>query len=112
MLFAGLLVRATLEGYLTGGWWGLEAVECLLSVGLGISDDGFGQGDLLDDADSAFAWFDPDELPSLREAARIMFPALRTARNGMLIQREGPEAEFEAEMDERLRRVRIVLTSH
>jgi hypothetical protein len=111
MLFAGLLARATLEGYLTGGWWGLEAVECLLSVGLGISDDGFGQVDLTDDADSAFEWFEPDDLPSLKNAAKIMFPALRTARNGMPVQREGAEAEFEAEMDERLRRVRLVFTS-
>ncbi|OAX41438.1 hypothetical protein K503DRAFT_797969 [Rhizopogon vinicolor AM-OR11-026] len=104
MLFAGLLSRATLEGYLTGGWWGLEAVECLLSVGLGVSVDEFGQVDLPDDADSAFEWFEPDDLPTLKEAARIMFPALRTARNGIPIQREGAEAEFEAEMDERLRR--------
>ncbi|KAG1737122.1 uncharacterized protein EDB91DRAFT_1141138 [Suillus paluster] len=107
MLLAGLLARATLEGYLTGGWWGLEAVECLLSVGLGIGDDGFGhlgQVDQPDDADSAFAWFEPDDLPSLKEATRIMFPALRAARNGTPIRREGAEAEFEAEMDERLRR--------
>ncbi|KAG2061116.1 hypothetical protein BDR06DRAFT_947661 [Suillus hirtellus] len=104
MLLAGLLSRATLEGYLTGGWWGLEAVECLLSVGLGITDDGLGQVDSSDDADSAFAWFEPDDLPSLKEATRIMFPALRAARNGTPIRREGAEAEFEAEMDERLRR--------
>ena len=110
MLFAGLLTRATLEGYLTGGWWGLEAVECLLSVGLGISDDDFSQPDLLDDADSAFAWFDPDDLPTLKEATGIMFPALRAARNGMPIQRDGPEGEFESEMDERLRKVRLVFT--
>ncbi|KAG0701211.1 hypothetical protein DFH29DRAFT_1000398 [Suillus ampliporus] len=107
MLLAGLLARATLEGYLIGGWWGLEAVECLLSVGLGISDDGFGylgQVDQPDDADSAFEWFEPDDLPSLKEATRIMFPALRAARNGTPIRREAAEAEFEAEMDERLRR--------
>lgn len=105
MLLAGLLSRATLEGYLTGGWWGLEAVECLLSVGLGIADD-LGQVNSPDDADSAFEWFEPDDLPSLKEATRIMFPALRAARNGTPIRREGAEAEFEAEMDERLRRVR------
>ncbi|KAG2133562.1 uncharacterized protein EDB93DRAFT_885376 [Suillus bovinus] len=104
MLLAGLLSRATLEGYLTGGWWGLEAVECLLSVGLGITDDGLGQVDSPDDEDSAFAWFDPDDLPGLKEATKIMFPALRATRNGTPIRREGAEAEFEAEMDERLRR--------
>lgn len=107
MLLAGLLSRATLEGYLTGGWWGLEAVECLLSVGLGITDDGLGhrgQVESPDDADFAFEWFEPDDLPSLKEATRIMFPALRAARNGTPIRREGAEAEFEAEMDERLRR--------
>lgn len=108
MLLAGLLARATLEGYLTGGWWGLEAVECLLSVGLGTADDELGQLDQADslghDADSAFEWFEPDDLPSLKEAIRIMFPALRAAHNGTPIRREGAEAEFEAEMDERLRR--------
>ncbi|KAF8657562.1 hypothetical protein AX16_002199 [Volvariella volvacea WC 439] len=35
LLLAGLLTRAVLEGYLTAGWRGFEAVECLLSVGLG-----------------------------------------------------------------------------
>ncbi|KIK66766.1 hypothetical protein GYMLUDRAFT_69866 [Collybiopsis luxurians FD-317 M1] len=35
-LLAGLLTRAALQGYLTAGWRGVNAVECLLGVGLGI----------------------------------------------------------------------------
>ncbi|TFK27952.1 hypothetical protein FA15DRAFT_665966 [Coprinopsis marcescibilis] len=36
MLLAGLLTRAVLEGYLTAGWRGVEAAECLLLLGLGV----------------------------------------------------------------------------
>lgn len=39
MLLAGLLTRAVLEGYLTAGWRGAKAVECLLTVGLGIDEE-------------------------------------------------------------------------
>ncbi|KAH7915600.1 hypothetical protein BJ138DRAFT_1141249 [Hygrophoropsis aurantiaca] len=114
MLLAGLLTRAALEGYLTGGWRGLDAAECLLSVGLGMNDDGSrnqnvsrdssGHTDDTDEEDSAFEWFDPDDLPGLKEAIRIMFPTLQRTRNGESFRREGAEAEFEAEMEERLRK--------
>ncbi|KAF5389070.1 hypothetical protein D9757_004997 [Collybiopsis confluens] len=35
-LVAGILTRATLQGYLTAGWRGVNALECLMGVGLGI----------------------------------------------------------------------------
>lgn len=103
MLFAGLLTRAALEGYLTGGWRGPAAASCLLGVGLGISDDP-SAGDE-DEGDSIFEWFDPDDLPTLKEAAEIMFPSLNAMANGVSLRRENAEAEFEAGMKERLRRV-------
>ncbi|KIJ14427.1 hypothetical protein PAXINDRAFT_176761 [Paxillus involutus ATCC 200175] len=103
LLFAGLLTRAALEGYLTGGWRGPDAAACLLSVGLGISDDASTSDDE-DNGDSMFEWFEPDDLPTLKEAALVMFPALRATAGGIPLRRENAEAEFEAEMTERLRR--------
>ncbi|KAF9056832.1 hypothetical protein BDP27DRAFT_1433491 [Rhodocollybia butyracea] len=35
-LLAGILTRAALQGYLTAGWRGVNAVECLMGLGLGI----------------------------------------------------------------------------
>ncbi|PPQ98178.1 hypothetical protein CVT26_003224 [Gymnopilus dilepis] len=106
MLFAGLLTRAVLEGYLTAGWTGLQAVQCLLLVGLGVNEnasrvhDGDHEDDELDD-DEEFAAFDPDELPNLIEAIKILFPSLRDNSSGV---RTKAEEEFEAEMYERLKR--------
>ncbi|KAJ7285367.1 hypothetical protein C8J57DRAFT_1709586 [Mycena rebaudengoi] len=111
LLLAGLLTRAVLEGYLTAGWTGPDAVDCLLKVGLGLGA-GAPSGATPGGADKAtegadakpteeFAEFDPDELPSLLDAARMLFPALRegnTASKGLA------EEEFEMEMETRLRR--------
>ncbi|KAF8135169.1 hypothetical protein EV363DRAFT_1429810 [Boletus edulis] len=102
MLFAGLLTRAALEGYLTGDWRGPDAASCLLSVGLGMSDDLSPSEE--DEVDSIFEWFDPDDLPTLKEAAQIMFPSLSATANGMTPRRENAEVEFATEMEERLRR--------
>lgn len=106
MLLAGLLTRAVLEGYLTAGWMGLEAVECLLSVGLGIVGTNGKEREVVDNAGEGgidiFERFDPDELPNLIDAAKMLFPALRSgpsARKGVA------EEEYEVQMDERLRRV-------
>ncbi|KAF8553920.1 hypothetical protein OG21DRAFT_1485085 [Imleria badia] len=101
MLFSGLLTRAALEGYLTGGWRGPDAASCLLSVGLGMLDDSFPYDE--DEGDSIFEWFDPDDLPTLKEAAQIMFPSLSAMASGITPRRENAEAEFVAEMKERLR---------
>lgn len=103
MLFAGLLTRAALEGYLTGGWRGPAGASCLLSVGLGMSDD-LSHNDE-DEGDLIFEWFDPDDLPTLKDAAQVMFPSLKAVSSGVPPRREDAEAEFEAEMKERLRRV-------
>lgn len=98
MLLAGLLTRAVLEGYLTAGWRGSHAVECLLTVGLGIVDNADRKGDTGDQ----FAKFDPDDLPSLLDAIKLLFPGLRTVAP---LKKGQVEEEFEAEMYERLQRV-------
>jgi hypothetical protein len=124
MLLIGLLTRAALEGYLTGGWRGTEAVDCLLTVGLGMVDapdnqnerDGpasGGERQVNDDSEvgDEFKWFDPDGFPSLREAARIMFPGLQASRTGGYQRKEGAEAEYEQEISERLRKVSLKIFS-
>ncbi|KAG7451376.1 uncharacterized protein BT62DRAFT_927075 [Guyanagaster necrorhizus] len=98
MLLAGLLTRAVLEGYLTAGWRGSHAVECLLTVGLGIIEPVPGREA---EPDQAWQEFNPDEMPSLSEAARVLFPGLR---QGAPLRKGAEEQEFEMEMDERLRR--------
>jgi len=115
MLLAGLLTRAVLEGYLTAGWSGLNALQCLLLVGLGINEglasaiakNDLGDGrddDEEEDEDDQFAAFDPDELPDLMQAMKILFPSLRDASFGM---KDLAEEEYEVEILERLRRVRL-----
>ncbi|KAJ7618544.1 hypothetical protein FB45DRAFT_840336 [Roridomyces roridus] len=96
LLLAGLLTRAVLEGYLTGGWRGPDAVDCLLKVGLGMQTPAGSSKD-----PEAFGEFDPDELPSLLDAARMLFPALRY---GTAVPKGLAEEEFEMEMETRLRR--------
>ena len=106
MLLAGLLTRSVLEGYLTGGWKGIPAVQCLLLVGLGINEnagrkDEEEEGDDEDNSEE-FAGFDPDELPNLVEAVKILFPSLRDSSSG---QKGKAEEEYEIEILERLQRV-------
>ena len=102
MLLAGLLTRAVLEGYLSAGWRGYSAVECLLTCGLGIVDlpDSNNQSTL--DEDAKYADYDPDELPSLMDAVKMLFPGIRAGFYGKKYE---AEEEFETEMDARLRRV-------
>ncbi|KDR68573.1 hypothetical protein GALMADRAFT_146227 [Galerina marginata CBS 339.88] len=106
MLLAGLLTRAVLEGYLTAGWTGLQAVQCLLLVGLGINEnarrkDDDADSDDDDDSEEEFSEVDPDELPNLVDAIKILFPNLRD--NAAEQKGKGVE-EYEVEMLERLRR--------
>ena len=104
LLLAGLLTRAVLEGYLSAGWRGWQAVQCLLLVGLGINE-GAGEdqdgGESEEDEDAEFSEFDPDELPGLADAIKILFPSLRhsSTRKGKA------EEDYELEMLDRLRRV-------
>ncbi|KAF9475969.1 hypothetical protein BDN70DRAFT_201845 [Pholiota conissans] len=109
MLLAGLLTRAVLEGYLSGGWTGLQAVQCLLLVGFGINENAGKErerqrreeGDDSDDEEEEFASLAPDELPNLIEAIKILFPNLRDSSGG---QKGRQEEEYEMEMLERLKR--------
>ncbi|KAF8972273.1 hypothetical protein BDZ97DRAFT_1783990 [Flammula alnicola] len=107
MLLAGLLTRAALEGYLSGGWTGLQAVQCLLLVGLGINEKAGKDRDTDADDDEEeedgeeFSSLDPDELPSLVDAVKILFPSLRDSSSG---QKGRAEEEYEMEMLERLKR--------
>ncbi|KAF8805420.1 hypothetical protein BYT27DRAFT_7104597 [Phlegmacium glaucopus] len=105
MLLAGLLTRAVLEGYLTAGWSGLQAIQCLLLVGLGLNVNAGKRADDKEDAEEEdendFADLDPDELPNLVDAIKVLFPALR---DGGLSQKGKEEEEYEAEMLERLSR--------
>ena len=124
-LLAGFLTRTVLEGYMTGSWRGIEPLEILLCVGLGLppklanpppgrdgtapgSHDG-GKGKDREQFDE----FDPDDTPSLDEAMKILFPSLReipTVRGGFPTRRtHDAEQEYETEMTERLTRVRVLL---
>ncbi|CAK5268188.1 unnamed protein product [Mycena citricolor] len=93
LLLAGLLTRAVLEGYLTAGWRGPDAVDCLLKVGLGMHPP-------LTEPKDDFAEFNPDELPSLPDAVKMLFPTLRNPMGNKGLAEE----EFEMEMETRLRR--------
>ncbi|KAK7033458.1 hypothetical protein R3P38DRAFT_2922762 [Favolaschia claudopus] len=100
LLLAGLLTRAVLEGYLTASWRGPDAVDTLLKVGLGLGASTDAQKDL--DADEKFVEFDPDELPSLLDAGRMLFPS--ALRDGNATRKGPAEEEYEMEMETRLRR--------
>jgi hypothetical protein len=96
MLLAGLLTRAVVEGYLTAGWRGPQAVECLLTVGLGMVEHADS------DPPTGFEQFDPDGLPTLLDAMRLLFPASRTIGP---LRKGQAEEEYEIEMSARLARV-------
>ncbi|KAH9831635.1 uncharacterized protein C8Q71DRAFT_781736 [Rhodofomes roseus] len=126
-LFAGLLTRTVFEGYMTAGWRSTEPLELLLGVGLGTglepgdrsqgaarsrdaTTNGANHGDPNEEEEEEeedeFRRLDPDDLPDLDEAARVLFPSLRdpvTGASGAL-RREGAELEYEIEMRERLQR--------
>ncbi|KAF9804647.1 hypothetical protein IEO21_09315 [Rhodonia placenta] len=109
---------------------GIEPLEVLLGVGLGINpafgrrsrnrgqarengQGGAAEGSARqrpeeeeeDEEEDEFKQFDPDDLPELEEATRVLFPSLRDpgVANGMH-RREGAELEYEIEMVERLQR--------
>ncbi|TCD63737.1 hypothetical protein EIP91_004988 [Steccherinum ochraceum] len=120
-LLAGLLTRTVLEGYITGRWLGVEPLETLLSVGLGMSSapasisGAESSGDHSSkkntgEVDFTFTEFDPDDMPELDDAVKILFPSLRELGNFMngtapqMPRREGAELEYELEMTERLSR--------
>lgn len=119
-MLAGLLSRAVVEGYLSRGWKGPQGMECLLGVGLGLgpnlmkggpSSQGTRPGESTDkgtfnlDDEDEFAHLDPDDCPSLVDAAKILFPNLCKQLPYTWQRRDrpddGPEAEYEMEMLER-----------
>ena len=79
-------------------------MQCLLLIGLGINEcagedqDG---GESEEDDDTEFSELDPDELPGLVDAIKILFPSLRhsSTRKGKA------EEDYELEMLDRFRRV-------
>ena len=105
MLLGGLLTRAALEGYLTNGWRGADAAECLLSIGRGFNDN-VKTSEEEDLGDPAFEWFDPDDLPGLRESTRILFPSLRGG-SGVPLRPDNAEVLYHVEMEARIRRVSL-----
>ncbi|KIY43849.1 hypothetical protein FISHEDRAFT_77775 [Fistulina hepatica ATCC 64428] len=102
LLLSGLLTRAAMEGYVCSGWRGYAAVECLLTVGLGVSvprSDAIPER-LVQDPDDRHAEFDPDDLPTITEAIKILFPSLNSGNGPKGLAEE----EYSLEMNERLRR--------
>lgn len=111
-LLAGLLTRSVLEGYMTGGWRGIEPVEILLSIGLGLppKQHASPRREKRSSLDEPFEEFDPEDFPELEDAVKILFPSLREvnpAQGGCPPRRpEGAESEYEVEMTQRMSRVR------
>ncbi|KAG8937235.1 hypothetical protein FRC02_000004 [Tulasnella sp. 418] len=108
-LLAGLLTRASLQGYLVKGWRGTDPVEILLGVGLGslppvstqaapTAQDSNQQSvvNVEEYDDDEEQMFEPDEMPTVRDAWFILFGA-KQASSG----REAYE-EYEKVMNERI----------
>jgi hypothetical protein len=114
-LLAGLLTRAVLQGYLLKGWDGTWAAETLLSLGL---SDGFrreqqsekgasGAFELVGGELPTVNELDPDGLPSVLEAGRILFGehGAMVKENGQTVELTARE-EFALEMHKRMNEVR------
>ena len=52
-----------------------------------------------DEVDSIFEWFNPDGLPTLKEAAQFTSPSTDAMANGVTAHTESPEAEFPTEVE-------------
>lgn len=113
-LFAGLLTRAVLEGYLLKGWKGTWAAETLLSLGL---SDSLRRGmsgekavsnifELVEGEPPTVNELDPDDLPSVLEAGRILFGghSAMVEENGQTVELKAQE-EFALEMHKRMNEV-------
>jgi hypothetical protein len=114
-LLASLLTRAVLEGYLLKGWKGTFAAETLLSLGLsdGLRREKLGEKEVSNGFEPAEGevpmvnTLDPDGLPSVLEAGRILF-----GEDGAIVKETGPtveltaKEEFAVEMRRRMHEVR------
>ena len=120
-LLAGLLTRAVLEGYLLKGWKDTWAAETLLSLGL---SEGFRRGkpdekaalDLFELVEGELPTaneLDPDDLPSVLEAGRILFggDCATVKENGQTVEPIAQE-EFALEMRKRMNEVCYTLCVH
>lgn len=124
-LLSGLITRAVLEGYVARGWKGADYIEILMGVGLGIRDVGTrrqssGIGGFRDDnqlpassapvVEDARDEFDPDEMPGLVDACKVLFNGLvRDATSPAMAPLDSTETttgaaeqEYVQEMEERL----------
>ena len=101
-LLAGLLTRAVLEGYLLKGWKGMWAAETLLRLGL---SDGFRREklgnepasdifELVEGEPPTVNDLDPDGLPSVLEAGRILF-----GEHGAMVEENGEAVELTAQKE-------------
>jgi hypothetical protein len=101
MLFAGLTTRAVIEGYIVGGWQGFQAAQAVFNIGAPAVSDPINAEDNTDQP-GEFAWFEPDELPSLKEAIRTLFPTQEPNAEGGTAE---ARRTFQEHMQERLRAV-------
>ena len=122
-ILVGLLTRAILGGYVSRAWKGPLALECLMRVGIGLDSaklasfdkgkDRGGEKDKVKDRDwedegDEYAHLNPDDLPTLEGAVKIIFPTLRkwdyqTREANM--QAFSAQKAYEEEMMERLAEV-------
>ena len=90
-----------LEGYLSAGWRGWQAAQCLLLVGLGVNE-GAGEDrnseESEEDEDVELSEFDSDELPGLLDAIMILFSRLQHSST----RKGNAEEDYELEMLDRL----------
>jgi hypothetical protein len=107
LLLAGLATRAIVEGYTVGGWQGFQPAQTVFSIGtrraIGVADPSLADDQV--DQPGEFAWFEPDELPGLKEAVRTLFPDY-DGGDGSAARRI-----FHEQMQERLRSVSNPLSS-
>lgn len=115
-LLCGLLTRSVLEGYVARDWKGAECAEILLSVGLGIkgvgtrrSVSGTTAAADIPSVDDRTDDLEPDEMPRLVDAAKVLF-------SGLVLDASIPpgssekatrsaEEEYVMEMEERMSEV-------
>lgn len=101
-LLAGLLTRAVLEGYLLKGWKGTWAAETLLRLGLsdGLRREKLGKEaasdifELVEGEPPTVNDLDPDGLPSVLEAGRILF-----GEHCAMAEEEGDAVELTAQKE-------------
>ncbi|GJJ08037.1 hypothetical protein Clacol_002244 [Clathrus columnatus] len=133
-LLCGLITRAVLEGYLARGWKGADYIEILMGIGLGIKGVGTrrqssGIGDFRDDnllgqnipvVEDPQDEFDPDEMPGLIDACKILFNGLvrdtaLPADSNIIGNNKTTglaEQEYVQEMEERMSEFKFLAVSH